>query len=160
MKIREAKPADYNQVWEIFKSVIETGEYFAFDPKTKKEALSQLWFASNMKTYVVVENDKVLGSYYIKPNQPSLGAHIANCGYMVSEDCYEKGVGKLMCSHSIENAIDLKYKALQFNMVVSCNQVAIKLWESYDFKIIGTIPKGFKHSKKGLVDAYIMYKEL
>ncbi len=160
MNIREAILDDHTAVWKIFKSVIETGENFVFDPKTKKESLGRLWFGDSMKTYVVVEDTKILGSYYIKPNQPGLGSHIANCGYMVNTNSLGKGVGKLMCAHSIENSTKMGYKAIQFNMVVSSNKIAVKLWESFGFKIIGTIPDGFKHAKKGYVDTYIMHRKL
>jgi hypothetical protein len=36
----------------------------------------------------------------------------------------------------------------------------VKLWQDLGFKIIGTLPKAFNHSKEGLVDAYVMYQWL
>jgi len=44
--------------------------------------------------------------------------------------------------------------------VVSTNINAIKLWKKFGFEIIGTTPKGFKHKGLGLVDTYIMFKDL
>lgn len=160
MKIREAIFDDYDAVWDIFENVIKSGDKFVFSPETKKKELSKLWFAPSMKTYVVVEENKILGTYFIKPNQLGLGSHVANCGYMVSSDAMGKGVGRFLCDHSIENAKIKGYKAIQFNMVVSTNDIAVKLWEKFGFKIIGTIPKGFNHTKLGYVDAYIMHREL
>ncbi|MBQ4818921.1 GNAT family N-acetyltransferase [Aquimarina sp. MMG016] len=160
MKIREARLDDEDSIWEIFKSVIKTGDTYVFDPKTKKESLSKLWFASYMQTYVLEENDKILGTYIIKPNQIDLGSHIANCSYMVHPNAQGKGVGKMLCEHSLELAKKVGYKAIQFNIVVSTNTPAIRLWKKYGFEIIGTIPKGFKHSSLGYVDAYIMFREL
>ncbi len=160
MKIREATQNDYDAIWEIFKNVIKTGDTYVFDPNTKKEDLSIHWLASHMKTYVLAEGEKTLGTYIIKPNQIDLGSHIANCSYMVHPNYHGKGIGKMLCEHSLENAKKIGYKALQFNSVVSTNIPAVKLWKKYGFKIIGTIPKGFKHSSLGYVDAYIMYKEI
>ena len=160
MRIREATPKDYDAIWQIFKQVIKTGDTYVFNPETKKEDLSKHWFAPYMKTYIAEEHHEILGTYIIKPNQIDLGAHIANCSYMVHPKAQGKGIGKQLCEHSLENAKMLGYEAIQFNIVVSTNQAAIKLWQKYGFEIIGTIPKGFNHLKLGFVDAYIMFKEL
>ncbi len=160
MEIRKARSEDYDAVWEIFSKVITTGDTYVFSPDTKKTDLSKHWFAPYMHTYVAEENGKILGTYIMKPNQIDLGAHIANAGYMVHPDAQGKGVGKMLCEHSIEKARSLGYKAIQFNIVVSTNQAAVRLWKQYGFEIIGTIPEGFKHLKLGYVDAYIMYRKL
>ncbi|GAA4276696.1 GNAT family N-acetyltransferase [Aquimarina mytili] len=160
MKIREATPKDYDTIWEIFEKVIKTGDTYVFDPQTQKKDLTKHWFASYMKTYVLEEQGKVIGTYIIKPNQIDLGSHIANCSYMVHPNYHGKGAGKMLCEHSLQNAKEMGYKAMQFNIVVSTNIAAVKLWQKYNFEIIGTIPKGYKHSSLGYVDAYIMYREI
>lgn len=160
MIIRAATLNDYEQVWEIFSAVIKKGDTYTFDPDTPKNELATYWFAPNMKTFVLEDGGDILGTYVLKPNQPGLGSHIANCGYMVHPAAQGKGIGKLLCRHSIETARQLGYKAMQFNIVISTNTVAVALWQKFGFSIIGTIPNGFKHLKLGFVDAYIMYKEL
>ena len=65
-----------------------------------------------------------------------------------------------MAEHSIKLAKELGFIAIQFNIVVSSNEPAIKLWESLGFEIIGATPKGFCHKKLGYIDSYIMYKSL
>ena len=162
MVIREAAiELDYDGVWEIFLDVISRGDVFSFLPETPKSDLKKLWFADNMDTFVAVDNSgKIIGSYYIKPNQPGLGNHIANGGYMVHPEVKGKGIGRLLCQHSIDFAREKGYSGMQFNMVVSTNASAVKLWKSFGFSIIGTIPQAFRHQKLGLVDAYIMYKSL
>lgn len=160
MKIRKATPNDYDAVWNIFKNVIQTGDTYVFDPNTPKSALQKHWFADYMQTFVVEENGEILGTYILKPNQIDLGNHVANCSYMVNPKTQGKGVGKLMCEHSIQQAKDSGFLAIQFNIVVSTNTVAVKLWEKFGFEIIGTTPNGFRHQKLGLVDTYIMYKYL
>ena len=160
MNIREANLKDYDSIWEIFEKVIQTGDTYVFDPATSKEDLLKHWFAPYMKTFVIENANEVLGSYIIKPNQIDLGSHIANCSYMVNPKFQGQGIGKLLCTHSIEKAKFLGYKAIQFNIVVSTNVAAVKLWEKFEFKIIGTIPEGFKHSELGFVDAYIMHRFL
>lgn len=161
MKIRRADiETDYESVWDIFKNVISTGDTYVFDANTPKESLGQHWFAGHMDTYVAVDKNEILGTYIIKPNQIDLGKHIANCSYMVHPKRHGRGVGKLLCKHSINYAKDKGYLGIQFNLVVSTNEVAVKLWQQFGFKIIGTTPKGFRHKDLGLVDTYIMFKDL
>lgn len=158
--IRLAKDNDAPSIWEIFSEVTKTGDTYVFDPNTPKEDLEKHWLAEYMHTYVVEREGKIVGTYILKPNQPGLGAHIANGSYMVHPKVQGKGIGKLMCDHSIDQAIHLGFHGIQFNIVVSTNRAAIKLWEKYGFKIIGTIPGGFRHSTLGYVDAYIMFRLL
>lgn len=160
MELREATNSDYDAVWEIFSQVIQTADTYVFDPKTPKADLQKHWFASYMQTFVVEENGEILGTYIIKPNQIDLGNHIANCSYMVSPKAQGKGVGKMLCEHSIQTAIQTGYLGIQFNIVVSTNTVAVALWKKFGFEIIGTTPGGFRHAQLGFVDTYIMFKDL
>ena len=66
----------------------------------------------------------------------------------------------LMCKHSQQVAIELGYKAMQFNFVVASNAGAIRLWEKLGFETVGRVPKAFNHPSKGYVDAFVMYKWL
>jgi GNAT superfamily N-acetyltransferase len=161
MTIRKAdKKGDYEQVWNIFKTVISTGDTYVFDPNTPKESLYKHWFADYMDTFVAVDNDEIVGTYFIKPNQIDLGDHIANCGYMVNPKYQGRGTGKLLCEHSINFAKQKGFSGIQFNIVVSTNEPAVKLWQKFGFDIIGKTPKGFRHATLGLVDTYIMFKDL
>lgn len=162
MYIRKAdQKTDYDKVWEIFADVISTGDTLVFDPNTPKELLHKHWFADSMDTFVAVDgNDKISGSYFIKPNQIDLGNHIANCGYIVNPKYHGSGIGKLLCEHSIIYAKEKGYLGIQFNIVVSTNEKAVKLWQKFGFDIIGTTPKAFRHQTLGFVDTYIMYKDL
>jgi len=49
---------------------------------------------------------------------------------------------------------------MQYNLVVSTNESAVRLWQSQGFEIAGTLTGAFKHARLGFVDAYVMYKEL
>ena len=160
MQIRMATEADHDQVWKIFKAVIKTGDTYVFDPQTPQADLEKLWFTASMTTFVAEVENRILGTYMIKPNQIDLGSHIANCGYMVNPKAHGQGIGGKLCTHSIAYAKECGYLGIQFNIVVSTNTRAVKLWEKFGFRIIGTTPKGFRHATLGLVDTYIMFKEL
>ena len=52
------------------------------------------------------------------------------------------------------------FLAMQFNIVVSTNERAVRLWQFMGFEIIGRIPQAFRHPTAGLVEAYVMYRTL
>ena len=112
------------------------------------------------KTFIYVENNEILGTYYLKQNQAGQGSHVCNCGYMVSAEARGKGLGTLMCQHSQKVARELNYKAMQFNLVVVSNVQAVNLWSKLGFETAGKITKGFQHPTLGYVDALVMYKWL
>jgi ribosomal protein S18 acetylase RimI-like enzyme len=103
---------------------------------------------------------RVLGTYYLKPNQPTLGAHVCNCGYVVAEQARGQGIASAMCEHSQSEARALGFRAMQFNLVVSTNEGAIRLWRKHGFAVVGVLPGAFRHARLGYVDALVMYKQL
>ncbi len=81
---REITRIDFESFWATFSEVIQAQETYAFDPDMTQEQAYELWCKSPLKAYVFVENEVVLGSYYIRPNAMRPSRHICNCGYMVS----------------------------------------------------------------------------
>jgi len=160
MIIREATSRDFEEIWSIFHEIISKGDTYAYPPDTSKEDGMRYWCEIPEATFVVEDDGEILGTYYLKPNQPGLGSHVCNCGYMVPEKARGKGLATFMCEHSQKEAIKRGYRAMQFNLVVSSNENAIRLWKKLGFHIIGEIPQGFWHIRTGLINAYVMYKLL
>ena len=158
IKIRKAKDTDFEDIWDIFHQVVKKGDTFAFAPKATKEDCRTLWMSPSFYTYVAGFQNKILGTYILRQNQPGLGGHVANAAYMVHPGAYGQGIGSAMGCHSIKQAKKLGFSAIQFNFVVSTNLVAIQLWLKLGFKIVGTVPKAFNHQKLGFVDIYIMHR--
>lgn len=158
--IREITKSDFDSFWPTFSDVIQDQKTYAFDPDMTQEQAYELWCNKTLKTYAFIENNNVLGTYYIKQNGMGPSSHICNCGYMVSNESRGKGIASLLCEHSQKKAIEFGFDAMQFNNVVATNEVAIRLWQKLGFSIIGTIPNAYHHSQFGLVDSYIMYKWL
>jgi ribosomal protein S18 acetylase RimI-like enzyme len=152
--IRPFEEADFSAVWAIFEPIVRAGETYAYDPRTDRQGAHELWIDKPQQTFVAEEQGQTLGTYYIKPNQPGLGAHVCNCGYMVAEAARGRGIATAMCLHS------LGYKAMQFNLVVATNEGAVRLWRKLGFGIVGTLPRAFQHRNLGFVDAHVMYKWL
>jgi ribosomal protein S18 acetylase RimI-like enzyme len=160
LEIRKAVEADKPEVWEIIKAVIDGGDTYVFYPNTPKEKMLAFWFAEDKQIYVALIGNKIVGTFFLKDNQPDLGSHIANAGYMVAPEATGKRIGKTMAEFSLEEARKLGYKAMQFNFVVKSNEVAVKLWLALGFEIIGEIPEAFRHAENGLTNALIMYRNL
>ena len=160
MEIIEATPADFDAIWPIFKTIARAGETYAYPPDTSKEEARRLWMELPRRTYVAEEESRILGTYYIKTNYAGPGSHVCNCGYMVAPEARGKGVATAMCLHSQQIAVELGYKAMQFNLVASTNRTAVKLWKKLGFETVGRLPKAFCHPIKGYVDALVMYKWL
>jgi ribosomal protein S18 acetylase RimI-like enzyme len=158
--IRLATETDYEQVWKIIRTVIHAGDSYVFHPDSSREKMLDNWFHADKRTYVYEEQGQILGTFFLKPNQLDLGAHIANAGYMVSPEARGKGIGKAMGEFSIGEAARLGFQAMQFNIVVKTNTVAVQLWQSLGFQIIGEIPEAYQHARHGLTNAYIMYRKV
>ena len=161
IKIRAFEESDWAITWKIVEPVFRAGETYTFSPDITEEEAHKVWVELPVSTFVAVNDDnEVIGTYYIKPNQPGLGAHVCNCGYIVSAESRGKGVASGMCQHSQHQALSLGFRAMQYNLVVSTNEEAVRLWKRHGFKVVGTLPKAFRHQQLGLVDAYVMYKQL
>ncbi|RYD66744.1 MAG: GNAT family N-acetyltransferase, partial [Verrucomicrobiaceae bacterium] len=99
-------------VWQIFREVIAAGDAYVFEAGTTHEAFLSYWFAAH--AHVAIEGNQVLGSYLLKANQPGRGSHVANASYMVAATARGKGIGSLMCEHSLREAKALGFHAMQF----------------------------------------------
>jgi L-amino acid N-acyltransferase YncA len=159
--MREFEAADWPSVWQILKPVFRLGETYPYPPDISETEAHTNWVDTPTATYVATNSSgTIVGTYYIKPNQPTLGAHVCNCGYVVSAQAYGQGVASRMCQHSQQEALRLGFHAMQYNLVVSTNEAAVYLWQKLGFERVGTLPGAFKHSSYGFVDAFVMYKQL
>lgn len=160
IEIRRAEDSDFDGIWEIFHEVVQSGDTYAFAPDTTREQAYAIWMSKDVATYIAVLDGQIVGTYILKPNHVGLGSHVANAGYMVKKNASGKGIGAALCEHSMEEARRQGFLAMQFNMVISTNERAVALWERMGFAIVGTLPKVFRHSRLGLVDAYVMHRFL
>lgn len=159
--IRPFVEGDWSLVWSIIKPVFRAGETYPYPPGITAEEAHLAWIELPSKTFVAEdESGRILGTYYIKPNQPGLGGHVCNCGYIVAQDAQGQGIASRMCIHSQDEAVSRGFRAMQYNLVVSTNENAIYLWKKHGFELVGRLPQAFNHSKLGFIDAFVMYKLL
>lgn len=158
--IRSAQPSDEDFIWAILEPVIRSGETYTLPCAMSRPDALAYWFASGHHVFVAETDGAVAGTYYLRRNQPGGGSHVANCGYMTAPNASGKGVASTMCSHSLDQARSLGFRAMQFNFVVSTNDRAVRLWQRFNFEIVGCLPGAFLHPVRGYVDAYVMYRQL
>jgi len=160
LTIREIGADEFDLLWPIFHEVVAAGETYSYAPDMTFEQARQLWTSDSARCFVALLGDACVGGYMLHANQPGLGNHVANCGYMVTRAARGRGIAGAMCKHSLEQARQAGFTAMQFNFVVSTNEGAIRLWRQHGFEIVGRIPHAFRHARLGPTDAYVMYRAL
>lgn len=158
--IRPMTDADFERFWPTFQAIVQARETYALDPALGFEQARQLWLEMPLHACVAEADGELLGAYYLKANAAGPGGHVSNCGYMVCEAARGRGVARLMCEHSQKLARQEGFLAMQFNSVVSSNEVAVALWHNLGFETVGRLPRAYRHARLGLVDCLVMYKWL
>jgi ribosomal protein S18 acetylase RimI-like enzyme len=164
MQVRPAEPRDDDAIWGIIGPTIRAGETYALPRDMSRAAALSYWKSPGHEVFVAEQDEEgvsaVLGTYYMRANQQGGGSHVANCGYMTAPEASGRGVARAMCAHSLAHARARGFRAMQFNFVVSSNERAVALWQSFGFEIVGRLEEAFEHPRRGLVDAVVMYRML
>ncbi|WP_349261275.1 N-acetyltransferase [Povalibacter sp.] len=160
MDIRAATRSDSDSIWTIMEPIVRAADTWTLAPDLTREQGLDYWFATGHEPFVAIENDSVLGIYYLRANQGGNGSHVANCGYMTHPQARGRGVARAMLEHSLERARERGFRAMQFNVVISTNERAVRTWAAYGFETVGRLPGAFRHPQLGYVDALVMYRAL
>ena len=161
-KIRKARLEDFEEIYDIFCQVLDDGQTYSYSraEMTPERSLAYWMTAPDTHCFVADVGGKVAGMAAVRRNRTCRAAHVANASFIVHPDFRKIGIATALGKHALKTAKKLGYKAMQFNFVVSTNRVAVDLWQSLGFKIVGTLPKGFDHARLGLVDVYVMHQFL
>lgn len=159
MDIVRTTEADFPKLWPALEPAIRAGETFTVS-RDCTEAQARAWWTTSAHTFAAFDGGDVVGGYCFRPNQMGAGAHVANASYVVAPSARGKGLAKTLCLHSLDQARRAGFRAMQFNIVVSINEPAVRAWTACGFTIVGTLPGAFQHPSAGYVDAYVMYQTL
>lgn len=159
---RDARLEDFEEIYDIFCNVLNDGATYSYtlEEMTPERSLAYWISAPGTHCFVADVEGKVAGVAAVRPNRTGRGGHVANASFIVHPDFRRMGIARALGEKALKYAKKQGYKAMQFNFVVSVNEVAVNLWKSLGFAIVGTLPKGFKHATKGFVDVYVMHKFL
>ncbi len=160
LTIRAAVPDDSDAIWRIIEPIIRAGDTYALPRDMSREEGLAYWFSNQHEVFVADHKRELVGTYYLRANQRGGGSHVANCAYITAPDASGRGIARAMCAHSLTHAKNRDFRAMQFNLVVSTNERAVRLWQSFEFEIVGRLPGAFLHPDAGYVDAYVMYRIL
>lgn len=160
LAIRAAVAADFPAVLDLFQRIVASGDTYAYAPDTSRDDARRRWLDPPSMAFVAEADGRIVGTYSLKPNQPGLGDHVANCGYMTDPAFRGRGVASAMCAHSLATAHNAGFAAMQFNFVVASNIGAVRLWERHGFSIVGRVPGAFRHALHGQTDVLIMHRAL
>jgi L-amino acid N-acyltransferase YncA len=159
--IRPATDADWPAIWPFFQEIVRAGETYAYPEDLDSNGARALWMEPPPgRTFVLEEDGRVLGSAKVGPNRPGRGAHIATASFMVSPDAQGQGVGRRLGGYAVQWAREAGYAGMQFNAVVETNVVAVALWKSLGFEVVGTVPEAFESASHGRVGLHVMYRRL
>ncbi|MCA0996036.1 GNAT family N-acetyltransferase [Alloyangia pacifica] len=160
VELRAYAPEDAEGLWQMLEPVFRAGDTYAIDADISREAAIAYWTGPERRVFVVSDGARLLGTYYIVRNQKGGGSHVCNCGYVTAAEARGKGIARRMLAHSLKIALQLGFRAMQFNFVVSTNRRAVETWQRAGFDIVGRLPGAFHHPAEGDVDALVMYKTL
>jgi ribosomal protein S18 acetylase RimI-like enzyme len=160
MQIRASSPLDAGTIWAILEPTIRAGETYTLPVDMSRDNALAYWMSPDHEVFVAEENGTVVGTYFLRANQRGGGSHVCNCGYVTAPHTTRRGVARAMCAHSLDHARKRGFRAMQFNFVISTNERAVRLWESFGFKTVGRLPQVFRHPTQGLVDSLVMHRFL
>ena len=158
--IREIRADEFARVWPLFRAVLAGGDTYMYPPDLGMDQACAMWTTSPSRCFVCERDGEVLGCYRLAPNQIGLGDHVANGSYMVAPEARGQGLASAMCEHSLEQARQAGFTAMQFNCVVASNTTAVRLWQRHGFRIVGQVPGAFRHAQLGPTDIYVMHRTL
>ena len=158
-EIRLARESEWPIIWKMLEPVFRAGETYAVARDISEDEAKAIWMDAPVETYIAYDGD-YLGTFYIKTNHQGGGAHVCNCGYVTASMAQGRGVASAMCEFSQRRALELGFRAMQFNLVLASNGNAVALWQNLGFDIVGTLPAAFDHPTHGMVDAHVMWKTL
>ncbi|MEG8040784.1 GNAT family N-acetyltransferase [Sphingomonas sp. LR60] len=160
MLIRPASPDDAAAIAALILPEIAAGETYALPRDMDAAAAVAYWCGPDRQTFVLEDEARLLGSYFLCANQAGGGDHVANAGYMVDPAARGRGVARAMANDSFDRARANGFTAMQFNFVVSSNRRAVDLWQALGFDVVGQLPGAFRHPLLGPVDALVMFRKL
>lgn len=164
VRVRGFEPGDWPAVRAIVDEVLEAGETYAM-PHLDDAGARDFWLGGSADVagaeVVVAEVDGVVvGSAKMGPNRPAQGAHVATASFMVGSGARGRGVGRALGEHAVARLRHHGFAAVQFNAVVESNTVAVDLWRSLGFAVVGTVPGAFRLPSGELVGLHVMHLSL
>jgi L-amino acid N-acyltransferase YncA len=155
IEIRGLRLADELDIHAAYEEAVEEGGSFPTEPPVSLADTRAVWIDDNDRVLVAELDGLFAGCCYVRPNYGGRGSSIANAGYLVPRWARGRGIGRALLDRSLDEARQLHYAAMVFNLVFERNP-ARRLWERAGFREIGRIPRAIDAEQ----DALIYFREL
>ncbi|WP_436702197.1 N-acetyltransferase family protein [Nocardioides sp. BYT-33-1] len=157
--LRAYRDADWPAVSAIIREVLAAGETYALPVLDDADA-RDFWLGQPGAVAVAEVDGVVVGTAKMGPNRPAQGSHIGTASFMVASAARGTGVGRALGEHVVAWHRAQGFAGIQFNAVVATNMVAVALWRSLGFEVIGTVPGAFRRPDGSCVGLHVMFLDL
>jgi len=154
--ISPLRPESLGRLFSLFADVLARGDGYPQTPPLTSSMFEDIWVRPVTLAIEAAIDDRLVGAYYLRPNQPGVGAHIANAGYVVDREWRGRGIGTLLVEDSLERAPLAGFDAIQFNFVFESNP-ARSMYERLGWIEIGRVPRAIATTGE---DAIIYWRSL
>ena len=159
-----AEEGDIEPLKALYRIIVEEGNSYPHDRFPEHAEFMDYWFHERRTTVAYVPDRErataMAGAFYLKPNWPGRSVHVANAGFIVAPEWRNRGLGRLLGTTMLDQAKQLGYRGVIFNLVFSENLTARRLWEQLGFRQLGVIPDAVRKNDGTYQDAVIMFRSL
>ena len=157
---RPATDQDWDGIWAVLEPTIRDRSWFPIPGDFTEAQTRAFWCRPEHAVFVGEIGGAIVWTYFTCPIHLGGGSHIANAAYAVAQSFFGRGLGHVMVEHSLRTARDAGYRAMQYTIVLSTNERALRLYRKSGFEIVGRTPGGYLHPVLGYVDTLIMHRVL
>ena len=163
IKVRKATKDDAQEFHAGFKNVVEEHMWFpTFTPNSHVTDWVHWIDRTNHNREILLVariDDVYVGHLSIQPEEWQASQHVAKLGIIVSKSSRGIGVGKALMLSGHLVAAEKAYTKIVLSTFAD-NDIALQLYKSLGYRIVGVRSNHFNMLEKGFIDEVLMEKEL
>ena len=145
--IREGIQPDVNQIWQLFNLVVRERKYLPtiyplYAPQETANWFYEINRPRNLLLVAEYEN-RIIGYLTLETCSDDASTHVSSLGILIHPLYRRQGLGADLIKFGILQAKEKKYQKIILS-VFNTNIGAIRLYEKFNFKIVGKREKQFK----------------
>ena len=148
VSIRPMDGDDLDPLFELYKEVVADGGAVPSGGEPTIDVFVEGWIR-NRSVFVAWRDGEAVGTYFVRSNLPAFASHIAQAGYIVARRARRCGIGTELLRHSLNQARELGFSAMMFNLVLESNP-SRQLYEAAGFTVVGRVPEA-RDKEPGLI---------
>jgi 8-oxo-dGTP diphosphatase len=167
IELRPLEESDLPALRALYEVIVKEGVSYPHDRILNDEEFLDYWVTEKLTVVACPKNcykedakDAIAGAFYLKPNWPGRGAHVANAGFIVAPSWRRGGLGRLMGTTMLDCAKAQGYRSVIFNLVFAENHGARSLWRQLGFEEVARLPLVVRKDDGNYQDAYVMFRKL